>query len=111
MTDHHGTSLDWNPNNSFSNHTYNNNNSASLRTPPRTRVTPSDSKGKKKLCCDKCDGKHATEECIYFKSTRETHPDALDRPKMSITGLGGSKGNFVLKSMDCVCMTLYILPP
>jgi len=26
--------------------------------------------------CDKCDGKHATESCPYYKKPRESHPDA-----------------------------------
>jgi len=28
------------------------------------------------LCCDKCDGKHATDKCPHFKKAREDHPDA-----------------------------------
>jgi hypothetical protein len=28
------------------------------------------------LCCDKCDGKHETDQCPYFKKSRDTHPDA-----------------------------------
>ena len=34
--------------------------------------------------CDKCDGKHLTENCPYFKKPREAHPDATSRGK----GLG-----------------------
>jgi hypothetical protein len=29
-----------------------------------------------KLCCDKCDGPHETDNCPYFKKKREDHPDA-----------------------------------
>lgn len=29
------------------------------------------------LCCDKCDGKHLTDNCPYFKKTRETHPGII----------------------------------
>ena len=28
------------------------------------------------LCCDKCDGKHETDKCPYYKKKRENHPDA-----------------------------------
>ena len=28
-----------------------------------------------KLCCDKCDGKHETDKCPYYKSKRGKHPD------------------------------------
>lgn len=28
------------------------------------------------LCCDKCDGKHETSVCPYFKKDRDVHPDA-----------------------------------
>ena len=28
------------------------------------------------LCCDKCDGKHETDSCPYFKKPREDHIDA-----------------------------------
>lgn len=30
----------------------------------------------KKLCCDKCDGPHETENCPHFKKARDKHPDA-----------------------------------
>lgn len=30
----------------------------------------------KPLCCDKCDGKHETSNCPYYKKQRENHPDA-----------------------------------
>ena len=28
--------------------------------------------------CDKCDGKHATSKCPYFKQARDKHKDAWD---------------------------------
>lgn len=28
-----------------------------------------------KLCCDKCDGKHETSQCPYYKTNRGSHPD------------------------------------
>lgn len=48
-----------------------------------------------RLKCDKCDGKHATEGCPYFKKERDNHPDALLR---KATGMGGepSDGSTVL---------------
>lgn len=30
----------------------------------------------KPLCCDKCDGKHETTNCPYYKKQRDNHPDA-----------------------------------
>lgn len=30
----------------------------------------------KDKCCDKCDGKHDTDQCPYYKKQREAHPDA-----------------------------------
>jgi len=30
----------------------------------------------KALCCDKCDGKHLTDDCPYYKKGRDAHPDA-----------------------------------
>jgi CCR4-NOT transcriptional regulation complex NOT5 subunit len=32
--------------------------------------------GKTGLCCDKCDGKHLTDDCPYYRKKREDHPDA-----------------------------------
>jgi hypothetical protein len=32
--------------------------------------------GGKPLCCDKCDGKHLTDNCPHYKKSRENHPDA-----------------------------------
>jgi hypothetical protein len=29
-----------------------------------------------KLVCDKCDGKHETSECPYYRKARDSHPDA-----------------------------------
>ena len=47
-----------------------------------TAATSTTAKGA--LVCDKCDGKHATDNCPYFKKPREAHPDATSRGK----GLG-----------------------
>jgi hypothetical protein len=35
----------------------------------------------KALCCDKCDGKHLTEQCPHFRKGRDKHPDALPAAK------------------------------
>lgn len=40
----------------------------------------------KVLCCDKCDGKHETDDCPYYKKNREKHPDAQKSGKH----IGGS---------------------
>lgn len=42
---------------------------------PVTSTTSSTSSGGK-LCCDKCDGKHETSDCPYYRKERENHPDA-----------------------------------
>mgnify|MGYP003385727017 CR=1 FL=1 len=44
------------------------------------------SSGGKSVVCDKCDGKHATDNCPYFKKDREKHADATSRGK----GLGSA---------------------
>ena len=33
-----------------------------------------------KLCCDKCDGTHATDACPHYKKKREDHPDGKSPP-------------------------------
>ena len=47
---------------------------------------------KKTLCCDKCDGKHMTDSCPYFKKNRENHPDAQKNDKQigGVSALPGS---------------------
>ena len=35
----------------------------------------------KVLCCDKCDGKHETDDCPHYKKKRELHPDAQKSSK------------------------------
>jgi hypothetical protein len=37
--------------------------------------TSSSSSDGGKLCCDKCDGRHATDSCPYYKKKRDDHPD------------------------------------
>lgn len=49
----------------------------------------------KVLCCDKCDGKHETENCPYFKKKREDHPDAQRRSAKDMGGTSTLPGAFV----------------
>ena len=54
-----------------------------------------------KLCCDKCNGKHLTDECPVYRKPREKHRDAYvnygrKKPKQ----IGGGGGNFVIKSLN-----------
>ena len=43
-------------------------------------------KNNKKLCCDKCNGKHLSNACPYYKKEREDHPDS----KKHVKKLGSS---------------------
>lgn len=92
-----GTSLDWNP------LSYGITKRQSTNT-PRSTISASSpaSTNKNKLCCDKCDGDHLTDKCPIFKKPRDKHPDALNRPKMGITGLGGTSGNFVVSNAKII---------
>ena len=57
---------------------------AKVRSKPST---PSSS-ATKSLVCDKCDGKHPTDSCPYYKKARENHPDAQrGRKQMGGTSL------------------------
>jgi len=47
----------------------------------------------KPLCCDKCDGKHLTDDCPYYKKNRENHPDA-QKSGRSIGGTSTLPGAF-----------------
>lgn len=50
--------------------------------------------------CDKCDGKHPTDKCPYYKKEREGHKDAWANYncKGGPHQMGNTGGNFVLKS-------------
>ena len=49
----------------------------SLSLPQLVKQEDKDQKMKSnELCCDKCDGKHETEECPHYKKKREGHIDA-----------------------------------
>jgi hypothetical protein len=46
-----------------------------------------------KLCCDKCDGRHATDSCPYYKKKRDDHPD------------GNTHSHPPTGSRTCSCLT------
>lgn len=50
--------------------------------------------------CDRCDGRHTTEECPHYRKDRERHRDAWVNygRKADPRQMGGSGGNFVLRS-------------
>ena len=47
----------------------------------------------KALVCDKCDGKHETDNCPYFKKPRDNHPDAQKNSK-KLGGFSNLPGNY-----------------
>jgi len=63
------------------------------------------------LVCDKCDGKHATEKCPFFKKERDTHPDAqknfyqkLGGGKSSLPGQMITRANIIRQPGDGSCL-------
>jgi hypothetical protein len=53
-------------------------NSLDSKSPPllSTKLSSATSSSPSVLCCDKCDGKHETNNCPYFPKARDVHPDA-----------------------------------
>lgn len=49
----------------------------------------------KPLCCDKCDGKHDTSACPYYKKDRDTHPDAQKNAFAKLGGISHLPGNTI----------------
>jgi len=49
---------------------------SSVLLPAIAAASPSSTTTSAKLCCDKCDGKHLTDDCPYYKKGRDAHPDA-----------------------------------
>lgn len=45
-----------------------------------------------KLCCDKCDGKHVTEQCPYYKTKRGSHPDEQKNFYKKLGGISNLPG-------------------
>jgi hypothetical protein len=56
--------------------------SSSATATTTTASSSSSAKNSNPLCCDKCDGKHPTDDCPYYKKPREQHPDAQRGKKM-----------------------------
>lgn len=69
--------------------------SAGIAAAGTTAATAAAGGAKKVLCCDKCDGKHETENCPYYKKSRENHPDAQ---KNKLGGATSSLPGNVLKN-------------
>lgn len=53
---------------------------------------------KKVLCCDKCDGKHETDDCPYYKKKREDHPDAQRNSNHKMGGLSLLPGSTIMRA-------------
>lgn len=51
-----------------------------------------------KLCCDKCDGRHATEACPHFKKDRESHPDGQKNFYKALGGDSSLPGKRILSA-------------
>jgi hypothetical protein len=50
---------------------------------------------KTKLCCDKCDGKHETDDCPHYKKKRDDHPDAQKKNGKQIGGTSLLPGSYL----------------
>jgi hypothetical protein len=48
--------------------------------------------------CDKCDGKHPTDNCPYFKKQRDAHPDAQRKSAKQIGGSSLLPGSYLLSA-------------
>jgi hypothetical protein len=63
---------------------------------------PGSSGGSASSTCDKCDGRHSTDQCPHFRGIREKHKDAWVNYGCGKKGgphqMGGSGGDFVLRS-------------
>ena len=91
--------------NNNNNNTHENNNSYNTRSNSKLNSqifeqdesnntnTNTNTNDKKKLCCDKCDGKHETSQCPYFKKDREDHPDAQKNAYKKIGGVSNLPGS------------------
>ena len=51
-----------------------------------------------KLCCDKCDGRHATEACPHFKKDRDPHPDGQKNFYKALGGDSSLPGQRILSA-------------
>ena len=59
---------------------------APAAAPPVASISGTTS-GSSSLKCDKCDGKHATDQCPWFKKPRDKHPDAKPASEKKMLGL------------------------
>jgi hypothetical protein len=55
-----------------------------------------------KLCCDKCDGKHLTEDCPHYAKNREAHPDAQKNFYKRIGGSSNLPGAYCYQTFSIV---------
>lgn len=69
--------------------------SNSKAAPAAAASSSSSSSTTKPLCCDKCDGKHETADCPYFKKGREEHPDAQKNSKDKLGGTSLLPGSLI----------------
>lgn len=76
-----------------SNSSSNNANASSSSAPgqPSPAAPAAATPGRAKLCCDKCDGKHETDDCPHYKKSRDAHPDA--QKNKQIGGISSLPGN------------------
>lgn len=59
--------------------------------------------GSSETTCDRCDGRHETVRCPYFKRPREEHRDAwVNKGRKTPREMGGNGGSFVLRSARVV---------
>lgn len=68
-----------------------NSTTATTGTAANTTTTAPAKTAAKPLCCDKCDGKHETDNCPYYKKKRDDHPDA--QKNKQIGGVSSLPGN------------------
>jgi len=72
--------------------------SSSLRGGESEKVRSSSSSSSSSstaLCCDKCDGKHATSACPHFAKSRDDHPDAQRNFYKKLGGSSSLPGNSI----------------
>jgi hypothetical protein len=86
------------PTNQYYYNSDNSNSSISYNTRSNSKLNnqafeEDDTSKQKKLCCDKCDGKHDTSQCPYFKKDREDHPDAQKNAYKKIGGVSNLPGS------------------
>ena len=71
------------------------NNTTIIDEKPKMNIENSTNKS---LCCDKCDGKHETDNCPYYKKSRDDHPDAQKNAYKKMGGTSTLPNSFVMKA-------------